>query len=401
MEDCCAHSHQSSRCQLSEPDIQILTSSGDRIPAHSSILASVSPVLENVIHTPSKHRSSELTIPILGVPYEAVSAFIGFLYSSRCSESQLEKYGIHLLALSHVYLVPQLKHRCTKGVGQQLTIDNVVDVLQLAKLCDAPDLYLKCVKFVSCHYKAVEKTEGWKFLQKHDPHLELEILEFMDETDLRKKKTRRHRKELGLFLQLSEAMDCLQHICSEGCTGVGPCDMDPQAHKGPCMNFSTCQGLQLLIKHFANCKRRANGSSCSRCKKMWQLLKLHASICDHSDSCRVPLCRYDTYLSKANKISVMRLQNLFDGRFKICTCPQSQNETEQMGPNGPICSCKLHQKLQFKLKMEQERSRDDAMWGLLVRKVKAAKAMCSLSQTTKRKRVEQICYTGIKNSLKL
>lgn len=95
----------------------------------------------------------------------------------------MEKFGIHLLALSHVYSVPQLKQRCSKGLGERLTIENVVDVLQLARLCDAPDLYLKCMKLVSSRFKAVENTEGWKFLQEHDPWLELEILQFMDEDE--------------------------------------------------------------------------------------------------------------------------------------------------------------------------------------------------------------------------
>lgn len=101
----------------------------------------------------------------------------------RCIEEDLEKYGIHLLALSHVYLAPQLKQRCSKAVGQRLTIDNVVDVLQLARLCDSPDLYLKCTKLVSNNFKAVEKTEGWKFVQDHDPWLELKILQFIDEAE--------------------------------------------------------------------------------------------------------------------------------------------------------------------------------------------------------------------------
>lgn len=95
----------------------------------------------------------------------------------------MEKFGIHLLALSHVYLVPQLKSRCSKALIERLTIENVVDVLQLARLCDAPDLYLKCVKLVSNSFKAVEKTEGWKFLQTNDPFLELEILQVIDESE--------------------------------------------------------------------------------------------------------------------------------------------------------------------------------------------------------------------------
>ena len=102
----------------------------------------------------------------------------------RCSEEEMEKYGIHLLVLSHVYSVPQLKQSCTKVLGDWLTMENVVDVLQLARMCDAPNLYLKCMKLVANNFKAVEKTEGWKFLQEHDPWLELDILHFMDEAEL-------------------------------------------------------------------------------------------------------------------------------------------------------------------------------------------------------------------------
>ncbi|CAL5372871.1 unnamed protein product [Camellia sinensis] len=331
--------------ELPEPDVQVITSGGLRIPAHRSILASASPVLESTIDRPRKHRSSERTIPILGVPCEAVAVFVRFLYTSKCSEEELDKFGIHLLAVSHVFLVPQLKQRCTKALAERLTIDNVVDVLQLARLCDAPDLYLRCMKLASNDVKSVEKTEGWKFLQDHDPWLELQILQFIDETELRKKRRQRHVKEQSLYLQLSEAMECLEHICTEGCTNVGPYDMEPTKNKGPCSKFNTCQGLQLLIRHFATCKRRMNGG-CSRCKRMCQLLRLHSSICDQPDLCRVPLCR------------------------------------------------------EFKLKAKQEKKRDDERWKLLVRKVVSAKAISSLS-LPKRKREEEgreiTDHHGIKN----
>ncbi|XP_059657225.1 BTB/POZ and TAZ domain-containing protein 1-like [Cornus florida] len=325
--------------EMPETNVQIVTSGGLRIPAHCSILASASPVLESIIDQPRKHRSSEKTIPIVGVPSDAVVVFVRFLYSSSCTEEDMEKYGIHLLALSHVYLVPHLKQRCTKGLIQRLTIENVVDVLQLARLCDAPDLYLKCMKLVNNSFKAVEETEGWKFLQNHDPLLELEVLQFIDETELRRKRRRRYREEQNLYLQLSEAMECLEHICTEGCTTVGPYNVDPTKNRGPCSKFTTCQGLQRSIRHFATCKRRVNGG-CVQCKRMWQLLRLHSSICDQSDLCKVPLCR------------------------------------------------------QFKLKVQEEKKGDDARWKLLVRKVVSAKAISSLSQT-KRKRDEETKETTI------
>ncbi|KAL2321730.1 hypothetical protein Fmac_026109 [Flemingia macrophylla] len=328
--------HQTNRV-LPEPDVCIHTSHGTRIPAHSSILASVSPVLENLIDRPRKHRSSERIIQIQGVPGGAVAAFVGFLYSSACAEEEMEKYGMHLLALSHVYMVPQLKQRCVKALTQRLTTENVVDVLQLARLCDAPDLHLRCMKLLANDFKAVEATEGWKFLVNHDPYLELQILRFIDEHETRKKKSRRHREEQGLYAQLSEAMECLEHICKEGCTDVGPYDAVAERGRTPCARFATCRGLQVLIRHFATCQRRAS-AGCVRCKRMWQLFRLHSYVCHHTDSCKVPFCR------------------------------------------------------QFQLKMQQEEMKDDPRWKLLARKVASAKVMSSLS-LPKRKRDEEMRVT--------
>ena len=46
-------------------------------------------------------------------------------------------------------------------------------------LCTGPDLYLNCMKLLTNHFRAVEETESWKFLQNNDPRLELEILRFI------------------------------------------------------------------------------------------------------------------------------------------------------------------------------------------------------------------------------
>ncbi|XP_042043109.1 BTB/POZ and TAZ domain-containing protein 1-like [Salvia splendens] len=188
-----------------------------------------------MINRSQKRRSSERKIPILDVPDDAVSLFIQFLYSYGCASA------------------------C-----------NTVD-----------DLHLKCMNMLSTNFKALQETEGWKFIQNHDPFLELQIWQSIDESESMKKRTRRRRKERSLYIELSEAMSCLEHIC----------DMDLSGEKGPCSKFSTCHGPQLLIKHVGGCKKRVN-RGCLRCKRMWQLFRLHSSICDHYDECRVPLCRF-------------------------------------------------------------------------------------------------------------
>ncbi|XP_077229574.1 BTB/POZ and TAZ domain-containing protein 1-like isoform X1 [Tasmannia lanceolata] len=318
--------------EISNADVRIITSGGLKIPAHSIVLAVGSPVLEKILDQPRKRRDSEDIIPILGVPCNAVLAFVRYLYSSRCSDEDMEKYGIHLLVLSHVFSVASLKQICTKGLADLVTVENVVDVLQLARLCDAPYLYVKCMKVISNDFKAVQNTEAWRFLQNHDPWLELELLQYLDEAESRQKRIIQNRRCQNVYLLLSEAMECLQHIFTEGCASVAPYDKEPNESKGPCKNFSTCKKLQLLIRHFATCTKKIPGG-CSHCKRMWQLLRLHSSICDQpeGDPCKVPLCRH------------------------------------------------------FKLRMLEERKGEDGKWRLLVRKVMSAKAISSLS---KRKRVE-------------
>ncbi|XP_047341099.1 BTB/POZ and TAZ domain-containing protein 1-like [Impatiens glandulifera] len=340
------HHHQQQQQIYSDSDsdevIHVLTTGGIRIPVHRSILASASPVLDNIIdHRPNKNQTSDnnSTIQILGVPTEAVAVFVRFLYSSKCTEEEMDMYGFHLLTLSHVFSVPVLKQRCAKALIQRLKIYDAIDMLQLARLCDASELYFRSMKLVSENIKFVQKTEGWKFLQENDHWLELEILQFIGEIESRRKMRRKRREEKRLCLQLSEAMECLEHICTEGCTNIGPYHIEPPAKKKrkvPCQKFATCQGLQLLFRHFSTCKRRVS-SGCYRCKRMWQLLQLHSSICENSDLCKVPLCR------------------------------------------------------QFKLKGQQQEGKggDEARWKVLVRKVAVAKAMSFLSPSLHKRREEK------------
>ncbi|RHN68679.1 putative histone acetyltransferase transcription factor and/or regulators TAZ family [Medicago truncatula] len=201
----------------------------------------------------------------------------------------MKNYGIHLLVLSHVFSMPKLKQRCTVDLIQFMTTGNVVDVLHLAKLCDAPNLYFKCVKLVTNNFEAVKETEGWKLLHKHDPCLEVDLIRLNKEQESRKKRGEKHREEQKLFVQLSEAVQCLKHICTEGCTNVASYDVEITGR--PCTKFSTCQALQGLIKHFTTCDRRLE-RGCRSCKSMWKLFRLHSCICINQEACKVPLCKY-------------------------------------------------------------------------------------------------------------
>jgi hypothetical protein len=200
-------------------------------------------------------------------------------------EELVAAHGPQLLALAHAYRVEWLKRAAEAAVSARLTADRAVDMLKLARLCDAPLLYARCARLAAKDFAAVEATDGWRFARRHDPALELELLQLLEGADQRRARWARARASQEAYRQLGEAMGSLDCIFDAASAGPGTCrDGD-----------ATCQGLRLLMRHFAACARKAAPGGCARCKRMLQLFRLHASICDRAElqdqPCRVPFCR--------------------------------------------------------------------------------------------------------------
>ncbi|KAK3224561.1 hypothetical protein Dsin_011586 [Dipteronia sinensis] len=270
-------------------DVTINTDNDSTIYAHANILGMASPVMRGILKQ-SKRHGRRRSIKIHGVPQDAVRVFIRFLYSSCYEKTDMEDYVLHLLVLSHVFVVPQLKRECEQQLEQGLlTTENVVDIFQLSLLCNAPRLSLICHRMILKNFVTVSISEGWKVMKQSHPMLEKELLESMIDEDNRQKERIRKLDERKIYLQLYEAMEALIHICREGCRTIGPHDKDFKENQAPC-SYTACKGLELLVRHFASCKLRVPGK-CIHCKRMWKLLELHSRLCADSNVCRVPLCR--------------------------------------------------------------------------------------------------------------
>lgn len=303
-------------------DVHVTTEDGSVIPAHYALLTIASPVLGNLLQQ-SKERNGIRCIKISGVPHGAVYVFIRFLYSACYEGGDVKKFVLHLLVLSHFYSVPSLKRVCINHLEQGwLTLDNVIDVLQLARDCDAPRLALFCIRMVVGNFKSISSTEGWKVMRRANPTLEQELLEFVVEADTRKQDRLNKIEEKKVYLQLHEAMEALVHICRDGCRTIGPRDKVLKASQVAC-TFPACKGLESLVRHFSSCKIKVPGG-CVHCKRMWQIFELHSRICEEPEHCKVPLCSH------------------------------------------------------FKVKMLQQTKKDEVKWKVLVSKVRAAKNAVSL-----------------------
>ena len=96
----------------------------------------------------------------------------------------MEEYVMHFLVLSHAFVVPQLKKECVRHLEQGvITIENVIDIFQLALLCDAPRLSVICHHIVFRNFKVVSATEGWQAMKQSHPMLEKQLLQSLKYED--------------------------------------------------------------------------------------------------------------------------------------------------------------------------------------------------------------------------
>lgn len=109
----------------------------------------------------------------------------------------MKKFVLHLLVLSHSYAVPLLKRVCIQFLEQGwVTKENVVDVLQLARNCDAPQLSLSCIRMIVKDFKVVSSTDGWKVMKQANLALEQELVESVVEAD----SVRHFSLALGIYI---------------------------------------------------------------------------------------------------------------------------------------------------------------------------------------------------------
>uniref|UniRef100_A0A0D9V8W2 TAZ-type domain-containing protein n=1 Tax=Leersia perrieri TaxID=77586 RepID=A0A0D9V8W2_9ORYZ len=196
-----------------------------------------------------------------------------------------------MLEEAKVQDVPSLKRVCINQLEKSLlSPENVVDILQLARLCDAPRLSLVCTRMIIGDFKIITQTEGWRVMRQANPSLEQELLESLVEEDAKRQERARRLDEYKVYLQLHEAMEALVHICRDGCKTIGPRDQTLKSSQAIC-RFPACKGIELLLRHFSACKMRVPGG-CASCKRIWQLLELHSRMCSTPEICHVPLCRH-------------------------------------------------------------------------------------------------------------
>ncbi|XP_048129436.1 BTB/POZ domain-containing protein At4g08455-like [Rhodamnia argentea] len=144
------------------------------VPAHKAVLASRSPVFKAMLeHEMEESRSNN--IKINEVSYDALRAFVNYLYSAEAFLD--ERMAYDLLVLAEKYQVQHLKDYCEKFLVSKLNWENSIINYAFAHRHNAKHLLEAALSIILVNKDKLKNHRDYSELVKSDPCLLVEIYE--------------------------------------------------------------------------------------------------------------------------------------------------------------------------------------------------------------------------------
>ncbi|KAJ4700780.1 BTB/POZ domain-containing protein [Melia azedarach] len=144
------------------------------VPAHKVVLVSRSPVFKAMLENEMEEKRSG-TIKISDVSYDALRAFVNYLYTAEACLDEL--LACDLLELAEKYQVKHLKAYCEKFLVSKLNWDNCVVNYAFAHQHNAKNLLDAALSLITENMDKLTKREEYMELVEKDPRLVVEIYE--------------------------------------------------------------------------------------------------------------------------------------------------------------------------------------------------------------------------------
>lgn len=140
-------------------DVHMKSCEGDEYKVHKAILTCHSAVLRAYF----EHNTTECSTNIVESPFdsEVLHEVITFMYSDEAPK--MNEIPEKLLAAADYYQLNKLKSLCEKVLHKKLTVENAIEILELADLYSANNLVQLTLDFIKDdQIELIMKTEGWK-----------------------------------------------------------------------------------------------------------------------------------------------------------------------------------------------------------------------------------------------
>ncbi|BFG18977.1 hypothetical protein CerSpe_052510 [Prunus speciosa] len=158
-------------------DVILFASSDENpvpIPAHKAVLANRSPVFRAMLEN-EMEESLKGTIKIGDVSYDALRAFVNYLYTAEvCPDQQL---ACDLLVMAEKYQVQHLKDLCERFLVANLNWDNAFMIYTFAHQHDAKQIIDAALGVITHEIDKLSAREEYEELKERYPQLIFEIYE--------------------------------------------------------------------------------------------------------------------------------------------------------------------------------------------------------------------------------
>ncbi|CAM6082651.1 unnamed protein product [Calypogeia fissa] len=155
-------------------DVTFESESDDRTPAHRCMLASVSPVFRAMFQNKMLEQTTSV-VKVEDMSTGAFRAFLRLLYTGSLTREDIQTFGLEVLAACHKYEVPQLAKICSPVLGDMLTVENALNILEHAVLYDE-SLFERCKEFIGCNMKQLVSGPGFEDLAVRKPLLLVDLV---------------------------------------------------------------------------------------------------------------------------------------------------------------------------------------------------------------------------------
>lgn len=144
------------------------------VPANKAVLASRSPVFRAMLETEMEESLSG-TIKLSDVSYDALRAFVNYLYTAEASLD--DEMACNLLILADKYQVKHLKTYCEKFLISKLNWETSLMSYSFAHQHNANNLLDAALSLILDNMDKLSKREEYVELVEKDPRLVVEIYE--------------------------------------------------------------------------------------------------------------------------------------------------------------------------------------------------------------------------------
>ncbi|XP_015776236.1 PREDICTED: BTB/POZ domain-containing protein 6-B-like [Acropora digitifera] len=149
---------------MSDVSFVVRNASGEEesLAAHKFVLAVSSPVFYAMFY--GELAESKNTIVLPDCDSESFLEFLRFLYSDKVQLSG--RCVMQVSYLAKKYIVPELETECTNFLKENLSPENVFDILPLAKAFDEEELVVRCWEVVDRSTQVALQSEAFASISK-------------------------------------------------------------------------------------------------------------------------------------------------------------------------------------------------------------------------------------------